>query len=234
MPEKHFGKLVDDYLANRISPDELKWLKQKVNTDDDSRKIFQRKCSQHQVSQYFMVQQAPPSNWKQESVPEEPVASTIHLAPEIGQNEDEPLDTADHFEEPIFNLRDFIDFSLASGLACVTIVILVCWLDRAQIFSPEMSLQVERHPVQDSQEGNTVQFSPNAYHNLITPTKLRDAGEPVRGDWMGLQQLEWYLRNQFPQSAPLDLARMEFLQQRWELPPDMFPHSILTRNTIYP
>lgn len=236
MPEKHFGKLVDDYLANSISPDELKWLRQKVNTDDDCRKIFQRKCNQHQVSQYRMGQQAPPSTWKQDVLPNEP-ESSIHLPAKETLDEDvhdEILVDESEYEGPAFSFRDFIDFSVISGLACITVVVLVCWMDRNRIFSPDIpAYMTQQEKIQEAPQ-TSMDFSPGMYHNLITPSNLSPDSDGGTKDWLNIHQLAWYVRNQFPQSAVLDFDHLEYLQQNWELPAETFPHSILTRKTYYP
>ena len=236
MPEKHFGKLVDDYLANRISPDELKWLRQKVNTDEDCRNLFQRKCNQHQVSQYRMGQQAPPSKWELEQVPEEPVSSIHMPAPETREDIglEERLEDEIDLEVPTFRFRDFVDFSVISGLACITVVILVCWLDRNRIFGPNFPGYNGQTSIPEEATKTKMDFSPGAYHNLITPVAEVQSGNTENRDWLNTHQLAWYLRNQFPQSAPLDLDHLEHLQQNWELHPETFPHSILIKKTFFP
>jgi hypothetical protein len=231
MAEKDFRKLVDDYLTNRISPDELKWLRQKVASDEQCKQIFQRKCSQHQVSQYFMVQEAPPSIWQTQ--PEEDSSSVIHLKNDspLPSYDDESGSMGGDFNEPapVFRIRDFIDFAFLSGLACISFILLICWLDRSRIFSPP-TLPPSDGDVQAIKTiMRELEFTPGVYHNLISPTNAPEDDESGNDkNWLTLNQLDWYVRNLFPQSIPLDHKKLKELQQTWELPASIFPHTILT------
>ena len=238
MPEKTFGRIVDDYLLNRISPEELKWLRQKIATDEDCKKIFQRKCGQHQVSQYFMVQQAPPGNWDLEKMEEE--GHTLHLrkkdTPSIEDLEDEEMSPSlPEDVPPTFRIRDFWDFALLSGLICITVIFLICWMDRTRLFSPETLNSNEQPNVQTSKVRN-LKFPPRAYHHVISPTTKppEEKFDSSNSQWLSVNQLDWYIRNQYPQSTPVDLKRLSELQKSWDFPPDTFPHSILTQNAINP
>ena len=237
MPEKTFGRIVDDYLLNRISPDELKWLRQKIATDEDCKLIFQRKCSQHQVSQYFMVQQAPPENWDLSKTGEE--GPSLYLRKnETSQSKDieDDLVSTSSPEEiiPTFRIRDFWDFAFLSGLICISMIFLICWIDRTRLFSPESpKLYIEQSNVQTAKVRD-LKFSPGAYHHMISPSIVpptEDSGLN-KLQWLSVNQLDWYIRNQYPQSTPVDLQRLSDLQKSWDFPPETFPHSILTHRAI--
>ena len=238
MAEKDFRKLVDDYLANRISPDELKWLRQKVATDDQCKKIFQRKCSQHQVSQYFMVQEAPPSVWQVEANQED--TSYIHQESEVdlpSYNQESSSSTQDGTEtEPAFRFSDFLDFALISGLACLTIVLLICWLDRLRLFSPESTPDLNDKPTAVTTFIRKVEYPPEIYHHLQTASihSPQPTEEDLDKSWLTIHQLDWYVRNQFPQSVPLDKEKLHELQIAWDMPPSTFPHSIIIQSTPTP
>jgi len=238
MPEKTFGRIVDDYLLNRISPEELKLLRQKIATDEDCKQIFQRKCSQHQVSQYFMVQQAPPENWDLKEFGKD--APSIHLRKEDkstneNQDKEDLILSSSENSTPIFRVRDFWDFALLSGLICITVILLICWLDRTKLFSPDAPKHVPEISNVQTTKVRNLKFPPGAYHHLISPQNT----PPVGGDrddtqWLSVNQLDWYIRNQYPQSAPIDLQLLKELQESWDLTPELFPHSILTHKSITP
>ena len=240
MAEKDFRKLVDDYLANRISPDELKWLRQKVATDDHCRNTFQRKCSQHQVSQYFMVQEAAPSVWQVDSEEEKETKSSIHLDNEedLPNYDDQSFSTEMDEDEtgPAFQFRDFLDFAFLSGLACITVVLSICWLDRSRLFSPETTPDLNLTPPAVRTFVRNVEYPAGVYHHLLTPSI--DPPQPVETNqentWLTIHQLDWYIRNQFPQSVPLDQQKLYRLQRTWDLPPDTFPHSIINQSLQTP
>ena len=235
MPEKDFRKLVDDYLSNRISPDELKWLRQKVATDDQCKKIFQRKCSQHQVSQYFMVQEAPPSVWQVEANQED--KSFIHQESEVDLPSYTEATSPDGTERtPAFRLSSFLDFAFISGLACVTLVLLICWLDRHRLFSPESTPDLNDKPEAVTTIVRQVKYPPGIYHHLHTPlyNPPKPKEEDLEKTWLTIHQLDWYVRNQYPQSVPLDTNKLLELQRAWDMPPDTFPHSIIIQSNPAP
>ena len=236
MAKRRFEQVVEAYLSNSASPGDLLWLRTQISLDDESRLVFLKKCRQHQATQYFMVQQTLPSGWgglDESDLAEETVHKTD--SNEAVASPQKELGRGSK-RKSTHGLRSVFEFAFISGLACVTIVVGLAWLDRARLFRPESSPSTSHldrgfNESQSSEPYETV-------HIKIPRNSPSDEGG-ASGDqhYMSARHLEWYLRldetpsqgqwSDIPSDYGIDFERLDQLQKRSLYSPNEFPHSFL-------
>ncbi len=235
MAAQHFEQVVDDYLSNSISPGNLVWLRSEISLDDECRNMFLKKCRQHQATQYFMVQQTLPADWGgivDEDLPEYSESERESKSSQATEEGDGLAQT----RPPSF--RSLIEYGLISGLACLTIVLGVSWLDRHRLFLDGTHAEggATGPPAYPKPE-----FAANAYHSrpngLVSQELVSENEEEGSSSYLSAQQLRWFLRldelqpdgkwADEPTDYGIDFEKLDRLHRRSQFRAVDFPHSML-------
>jgi len=238
MPNRRFEKVVDDYLANTAPPGDLVWLRTEISLSDQNRKIFLKKCRQHQATQYFMVQRDLPSDWgglSEEDLLGEPEAGRV----EPEQSLPEPVPVRKSKPRPVRRLGSVFEFAAISGLACVTVVTGLAWLDRDRLFQEELPKLggQEQSPLQPVYAADAVHLK--IAHGSSEPGQALD----TRQRYLSAQQFYWYLRlgetvqqgkwADLPTDYGIDFEQLDRLHQRSLYRAADFPHSLLDPDFMF-
>lgn len=229
-------RVVNAYLSNTIPPGELVWLRTEISLKDESSRIFLRKCRQHQRTQYFMVQQTLPSEWggmdgddileEPQVLPENIVSGDVAID---NKSDSSPQNTKK------WNLRDVLEYGFTSGLICLTILLLVSWLDRHRLFQ-----KAQLDPVSPSTELESLgpDYVIDAFHSVLINNHKFAVEEDGNGKhYLSTDFLRWYLQmedqqnqgwwSDEPTAYGIDFEKLEKLQRKGQFRANEYPHSIL-------
>jgi hypothetical protein len=229
-------RVVDAYLSNSILPGELVWLRSEIILNDECRKIFLRKCRQHQRTQYFMVQQTLPAEWGEmdgDDISEEPHVLSASVTGDIVVD-NSPGSSPKNPEKR--NLRDVLEYGFTTGLICLTVLLFVSWLDRHRLFQNKQLKTVE--PSFES-ESFRPDYEVDAFHSVLINDHQTafESTKPSDGHYLSTKLLRWYLQmedqqdegwwSNEPTDYGIDFEKLEKLHLKGQLRVDEYPHSML-------
>jgi hypothetical protein len=237
MPTQELERVVDAYLSNCILPGELVWLRSEISLNDKCRKIFLRKCRQHQTTQYFMVQQTLPAEWGE--MDDDDMLENPHILSDPFVSGDivrENPSVSSPKNPKKWNLSNVLNYGYTSGLICLTILLLASWLDRHRLFqntqvkSIEPSLTIESSPPDYAVDAfHSVLI--NDYHTAVETTESSD------GHYLSSHLLHWYLQmedqqddgwwSDEPTDYGIDFEKLKKLRRKGQIRADEYPHSML-------
>ncbi len=240
MPDQRFERVVDAYLENSVSPGDLAWLRSRINLDDGLREAFLKKCRQHQSTQYFMVQKTLEPNWGGVSVEELKDDGSSNV--EQNDPENPPADGRKNGPSAHSGGRSWravLDYSILSGLICLSIVLGVAWLDRGRIYHQEPN----PNPGVNVHQGlsTTETYADDAFHtHLQTPSGGSNDKEPsdtIEASYLSVQQLQWFFQQgdclmegrwgDVPTDYGIDFQKLDLLFNQSQFQVSEFPHSML-------
>jgi hypothetical protein len=230
-------RVVGAYLSNSILPRELVWLRSEISLNNECRKLFLRKCRQHQRTQYFMVQQTLPTEWGE--MDGDDISEESHILSEASVSGDIVLDNSpdSRLKNPEkWNLRDVLEYGFTTGLICLTILLLISWLDRHRLFQ---NTQVK--PVEPSLESESFRpdYAVDAFHSVLINDHQTaiDTTEHSDGHYLSTHLLRWYLQmedqegegwwSDEPTDYGIDFEKLEKLHRKGQLRAEEYPHSML-------
>ena len=236
MSSPQFEQVVGAYLDSSISPGDLVWLRTEISLNDAARKAFLKKCRQHQATQYFMVQRTLPSGWgglSDEDLDEGP-SRIPAVSSDSSKSVEEKRPAASR--KPLQSFKSVLEFAFISGLACVTIVLVLAWTDRHRLFQGQL-----KHD--DWWKESTPQLHPhlhdaNAVHLKISAADIAKAQPHEPGyNYLATRHLQWYLQldkktvqgkwGDEPPDYGIDFKALDQLYKRSLYNPEEFPHSLL-------
>ena len=142
------------------------------------------------------------------------------------------------------NIRAILDYSILSGLICLTIVLGVAWLDRGRLYHRDHNPGLDFH----DNALNKAIYTDNAYHvHLQKPQELITQGEePVEaydGNYISVHQLHWFFQQEdrlmdgqwgdVPTDYGVDFEKLDLLLNQSRFNASDFPHSMLNPEPLF-